>query len=265
MKRAASGPAGFTLVELLIALSVLSVAMATLAALFSSGLRLRAESRRHLAFERDARMLVATLADDLAHLVPAAPPPMVTADSLVLWRLPDGAARPGAAGGQPELVSYQWSGSAQQDSLLVRVSAPLACAAADHDLVRREFLRWARVFDPTSLDPPALLREDAGRRFGDRATLDGLGGAWVAYPHIREFTFGLADQPDLGPGGGSRSRILISLSATRCLPPSLAPDPRARLAFMADGGALIEAAFWLPLAVQVPVLTARDLIAEATP
>ena len=99
MTRTRRTSGGFTLVEVLIALSLLGITMATVVALFASGTRLREVTREELAFQRDARMFVEALRDDLANLVPAGPRPMFTADSIVLWRQ----RRPGA---QPWLVTY---------------------------------------------------------------------------------------------------------------------------------------------------------------
>ena len=129
---------GFTLVEVLVALSLLGITMATVVALFASGRQLRAATREDLAFQRDARLLVETLRDDLANLVPSGPRPMITADSIVLWRLHEPHA-------ETWLVTYQWSGSVEQDSLLVRVTTPLLLDPADivgnlhHAFARPEF------------------------------------------------------------------------------------------------------------------------------
>ena len=51
MKRSSPERLGFTLVEVLIALSLLGITMATVVALFSSGMQLRAVTREHLAFQ----------------------------------------------------------------------------------------------------------------------------------------------------------------------------------------------------------------------
>jgi prepilin-type N-terminal cleavage/methylation domain-containing protein len=78
---------GFTLIEVLIALTVLGVTMVAVFAGFSSGLKLRAVTRDRVAFDRDSRLMINSLRDDFANLVSAGPGPMVSADAIVLWRL----------------------------------------------------------------------------------------------------------------------------------------------------------------------------------
>lgn len=179
--------AGFTLIEVLIALSVLAVTMTAVFTMFSSGLKLRTATRERLGFDRDSRLLLTALSDDLANLMPCGPAPLVGDDSIVLWRKP-GSSGPGRSGdGRPLLVTYQWSGSATQDSLLVRLTTPLVVDYADSALVYQEFMKWAR--GPVGLQTirPLLLRQDDAERFGDSAILNRLSGSWVAFPGVRDF------------------------------------------------------------------------------
>lgn len=178
---------GFTLIEVLIALSVLAVTMTAVFTMFSSGLKLRSATRDRMGFDRDARLLLTALADDLANLMPSGPAPMVGDDSIVLWRRPASAA-PGRPGDlRPLLVTYQWSGSAAQDSLLVRLTTPLVGDPGDSALVYQDFLKWAR--GPVGLQTirSPLLREGEGGRFGEGARLNGQGGSWTAFPGVRDF------------------------------------------------------------------------------
>jgi len=178
---------GFTLIEVLVALSVLGVTMAAAAGLLRTGLRLRAEARDHLAFERDARAFVGALRDDCANLVAAAPGPLVSSDALVLWRAPDG-----SADGTAQIVSYQWSVSTTGDSLLVRVAAPMQAAATDPDAIREECRRWIGLAGESG-ETGLLIRQDGGRRFGERAERPGLTGSWVGYPAIGAAAFAQGD------------------------------------------------------------------------
>lgn len=263
MIRRARGNHGFTLIEVLVALSLLGVTMATVVALFSSGMKLRQAAREQLSFDRDARMMLEALRDDLANLVPAGPLPLVTADAIVLWRQE---ATPAGS----SLVSYQWSGSAEQDSMLLRLTAPLSVAAVDHDGVLEEFQRWARVFDPAVTATSPLIREDEGTRFGARATLDGLTASWVGYPSIRAAVWGVAD--DAGETAGeaadetadesTRLRVLVKLSDRPWTPSVPIPDPALRLALMPLGMTGLEAGFWLPTRVEVLGLPVDEPVEE---
>jgi prepilin-type N-terminal cleavage/methylation domain-containing protein len=182
-------PGGFTLIEVLIALSVLAVTMTAVFTMFSSGLRLRTVTRERMSFDRDARLFLSALSDDLANLVPAGPRPLVTSDSIVLWRVP-GPMEPGVTGrGRPLLVTYQWSGSATQDSLLVRMTTAIETNIADSAAVHLEFLRWARNPIGMLTTRPPLFRDGKGDRFGQRASLNGLGGTWTAFPGVGDFRF----------------------------------------------------------------------------
>jgi prepilin-type N-terminal cleavage/methylation domain-containing protein len=248
MRRRAGNDAGFTLIEVLIALSMLGLTMATVVALCSSGLRLREATRERLAFERDARILLASLRDDLANLVPAGPPPMVTADSIVLWRHQPASMR-------PALVTYQWSGAVDQDSMLVRVATTLDLDVSAADSVEAAFLRWARIFDATATGVTPLVREDDGSRFGARATLNGLTGSWTAFPQIRAVAWGLSEDPEADVEGQvARSRIEIKLSAVPRATADPIVDPAARLALMPDDARTVSAGFWLPMMVSIPSL-----------
>jgi prepilin-type N-terminal cleavage/methylation domain-containing protein len=188
-QRDARRRAGFTLVEVLIALTVLAVTMTAVFTMFSSGLRLRSVTRDRMSFDRDARLMLTALADDLGHLVPAGPRPLVTEDAIVLWRTPAPPAPGRPAVGEPLLVTYQWSGSAAQDSLLVRMTTPVNVDVADSALVHAEFLKWAR--DPIGMQTTRLplFRDEEHARFGRRASLGGLGGSWTGYPGVRDFRF----------------------------------------------------------------------------
>ena len=116
---------------MLIALSVLGVTMTAVFTLFSAGLKLRLVTQDRMAFDRDARLVIGALRDDLANLVPSGPVPMVSADSIVLWRQSRDFTPGAKKVNIPQLVTYQWSGSAFQDSMLVRVATPLAVDATD--------------------------------------------------------------------------------------------------------------------------------------
>ena len=256
---------GFTLVEVLIALSVLGVTMTAVFSLFSAGLKLRKSTRESMAFDRDARLMVGALTNDLANLVPTGPTPLVSADSIVLWRLHTelvgGVERVGA----PLMVTYQWSGSAHQDSLLVRVATPLTVDIADSAAVHHEFLRWARANQGGDITANDLRRHDDGTRFGARATLNGLSGHWTAYPRIRGFAFGITADPDEDHGADTRSRILIRLSTEKPDPAFPGQDPLTSLALMADDGNRVEVGLWLPRVAKKPLPKVEGLSPEVLP
>ncbi len=244
-----TGNRGFTLIEVLIALSVLGVTMAAIFTGFASGLKLRSVTRERMAFDREARVLINTLRDDLANLVPAGPAPMVSDEAIVLWRRNTNVAVGMKQEAAPLIVTYQWSGSSTQDSLLVRVAAPLTIDAADFGLVHQEFMRWARLPQMAGATTSDLLREDDGPRFGSQATLDGLSGAWVAYPRIRQFSCQITGTDTEGGQAPDRSRIQIRISA----------------ADRATCGADIEAGFWLPLVARLPSPLEDELSTEVLP
>ena len=247
---------GFTLIEMLVALSVLGITMAAVAASFSAGLRVRTDASRHLAFERDARRLLGSLRDDLAHLVPCDPAPMVTSDSIVLWRRPIAGAYAETSARVPRLVTYQWSGAATQESVLVRVERPLAIAPGDVARVRGEFLCWARARRTSDQTVEDLVRSTPAVSFGDRATLGGRSGAWVGYPHVRAFDVDLAATTDGARGEQARSRIVVRL-AGRAI--------RGDVPFEEGAPAFVEAEFWLGVAAQPPVLTEADHVEGVGP
>jgi prepilin-type N-terminal cleavage/methylation domain-containing protein len=246
---------GFTLLEVLVAVSLLGVTMATGVALFSSGVRLREVSRRHLGFDRDVRGVTTALRDDLAHLMPAGPPPMITADAIVLWRS-------GRTADDHRLVTYQWSGDAGQDSLLVRVALPLDIDITDPEAVEAALRHWTRLADVTVDDAPALVRRDAGRRFGDRAELDGREGAWIGWPAIRAAAWALGDDPDEYHGGDTRAHLLLRLSRLPAPEEAALPDARRRLELLPRGAATVEAGFWLPVPAVTPLPDDPDAVAE---
>lgn len=256
---------GFTLIEVLIALSVLGVTMTAVFSLFSAGLKLRKSTRESMAFDRDARLVVSALANDLANLVPTGPTPLVSSDSIVLWRqqkeFVGGAARVGV----PLMVTYQWSGSALQDSLLVRVATPLTVDIVDSVAVHQEFLRWARVNQGADITADDLLRQGAGSRFGAQATRNGLSGRWTAYPRIRGFAFGITADPDEDHGADKRSRILVRLSPQKREAAFPGQDPLTSLALMTDDGSGVEAGFWLPRVAKVPLPRVDGLSPEVLP
>lgn len=265
MPRPVTGNRGFTLIEVLIAMSVLGVVMTAVFTLFSSGMKLRTVTRDRMAFDREARLVMGALADDLAHLVPAGPAPMVSTDSIVLLRRQT---KSGAETGQivvPQLVTYQWSGSTFQDSLLVRVAAPLTVDVSAYEEVYQAFMKWARVYQGSDSTDSFLLREDAGARFGTRATLNGLSGSWEAFPRVQGFACGIAEDPDPTEGKGLRSRIRVRLSPEQF--PSSFPglDPLIRLALLPENSTGLETGFWLPLTAQVPVILDGDLPGEVQP
>ena len=198
---------GFTLVEMLVAISVLGVTLAVVAACFGTGLRVRSRSLQHLAFEREARTLLERLRDDFAHVVPGGVTPVVRHDAIVLWRTPGVDAERG-----PRLVSYAWSVTETADSVLVRVEAPLGADPNDADAVRAEFLDWTEA-TRASRSAAGDLRRDRGRRvFGDHAQRNGRRGRWTGHPHLHDVAFRL-----VGAAAGDRhdvtgSRIDVELS-----------------------------------------------------
>ena len=240
---------GFTLIEVLIALSVLAVTMTATFSMFSTGMKLRSATRDRMAFDRDARLLVSALTDDFANLIPSAPAPRVSPDAIILCRyaprLPGGKAPDGLG----QLVTYQWSGSVVQESLFVRMTAPLPVDFADSDVVLQEFLKWTD--DPTERGDlsGSLVRDDPGAGFGSRASRNGLSGSWVAYPTVWECVFrlgaegteGAEDQERVG-----RSGLRLNL----CSRPTSSRVPDRILGestgWRHDGGVGLELMLWVP-------------------
>ncbi len=247
------GSRGFTLVEVLVALSVLAVTMTTVFTLFSAGMNLRKITRDRMAFDRDARLVIGSLKNDLANLVPSGPAPLVSADSIVLWRqmkeIEKGIEKVGVA----QLVTYQWSGSAIQDSLFVRVASPLAIDVTDSALVHQEFMKWARTIQGMDVTVDYLVREDEGSRFGDQATLNELSGSWKAFPHVQGFAFGIAEDPEGDTVKDTRSQILIRLTSVKNAASAPWQDPLTNLALLPDDGTGMEVGLWLPVVAKLPI------------
>lgn len=264
-KKSKAGKTGFTLIEVLIALSVLGVTMTTVFTLFSAGLKLRMVTQDRLAFDRDARLVMSSLQDDLANLVPSGPLPMVSFDSIVLWRQ---ACKQPAESEEyvvPLLVTYQWSGSSSQDSMLVRVATVLPADASNSNIIRQHFMKWARVFQLSNATTNHLLRQEEDLRFGTRATLNGLSGSWVSYPHIKGFACGISGIASNYSEEKSQSRILIKLSPNKFELSAPGVDPATKLALLPHDNTDIEIGFWLPLAAQIPVPTTEELVNGVMP
>ncbi len=248
-----AGCQGFTLVEVLVALSVLAVTMTMVFTLFSAGMNLRKVTAESMAFDRDARLVIGTLKNDLANLVPSGPAPLVSADSIVLWRQQKEIEKGTEREGVPQLVTYQWSGSAIQDSVLVRVAAPLAIDVTDSALVHQEFMKWARIFQGTDVTVNYLVREGEGSRFGGRATLNELSGSWLAFPHVQGFAFGIAEDPEGDTVEDTRSQILVRLSPEKSTASAPWQDPLTSLVLQLDDGSGMEAGLWLPVVAKIPL------------
>ena len=248
-----AGSQGFTLVEVLVALSVLAVTMTTVFTLFSAGMNLRKVTGESMAFDRDARRVIGALKNDLANLVPSGPAPLVSADSIVLWRQQKEITKGAERVGVPQLVTYQWAGSAIQDSVFVRVASPLAIDVTDSALVHMEFMKWARIIQGMDVTVDYLVREDDGSRFGNRATLKELSGSWLAFPHVQGFAFGIAEDPEGDTVEDTRSQILVRLSAEKNTVSTPWQDPLTSLALLPDVGQGMEVGFWLPVVAKLPI------------
>jgi len=252
VRRRTTGRRGFTLIEVLVALSVLGVTMTAVFTLFSSGLKLREATRERMGFNRDARLLVGALTDDLANLVPAGPEPMVSADSIVLWRTRPPIQGVDGSRAVAELVTYQWSGSDTQDSLLVRVAVSLEDVdISDFEAVEKEFLKWARTFSGGTVATRYLVREDDGPRFGSRATLNGLSGAWRGYPDVRGFACALVEEMMETLSEETRSRILLRLSGERFTAYIPGLDALSDLELLPPEEAGLDVGLWLPVSARV--------------
>ena len=70
-------------------------------------------------------------------------------------------------------MAYRWSGSSYQDSLLVRIVAPVTCDVLDSTLVHQEFLKWVETDPAGENSDQFVVRIDEGTRFGDQAELNG--------------------------------------------------------------------------------------------
>ena len=209
---AEAGRAGFTLMEVLIALTMLAVTMTAAFSVFSSGIKLRSATRDRMVFDRDARLLLTALSEDFANLVPAGPKPFVAPDRIVLLRLPPRVPGRVADLRTPWLVTYRWSTGVERDSSLVRVGVPLAADMSDSAGVAVEFEKWAGRPQVIGANTDMMLREDEGSRFGDRATYNRLSGAWIGYPRIRECGFDVTAGPEDETGGEQDlSRLRIRL------------------------------------------------------
>lgn len=240
--------------EVLIALSVLAVTLTTVFTLFSAGMKLRSVTRNRLDFDRDARLVVGALMNDFANLVPAGPVPLVSADAIVLWRNREVVSPDGGVRMIPEMVTYQWSGSGLQDSMLVRVATTLDVDISDSTAVHGEFLKWARIFEGQDVGAKYFLREGEGSHFGPRAVLNETGGPWLGFPSIHGFAFGIADEFDESLEAEGRSRILVRLSPKKSTSSHLRLAPLTSLELTTNDGSEVEAGFWLPLKAKVPLL-----------
>lgn len=262
-----SGPGGFTLIEVLIALSVLGVTLTSVFTLFSAGMKLRSATRDRLAFDRDTRLVVGALMNDFSNLVPSGPAPLVSADSIVLWRQRSELSETGAVVRTiPELVTYQWSGSGFQDSMLVRVATTLAVDVSDSGAVHAEFLKWARVDLGPDVSVKNFLREGEDTRFGARAVLNELAGSWLGYPTIRGFAFGIAGNPDEeGEDEETQSRILVRLSPREMESSVPWREPLRGLEMMNTPGSAVDAGFWLPVKAKKPLAREEDPSGEERP
>ncbi|MCK9995633.1 MAG: prepilin-type N-terminal cleavage/methylation domain-containing protein [Candidatus Krumholzibacteria bacterium] len=263
--RIGAGRRGFTLVEVLVALSVLAVTMTMVFTLFSAGMNLRSVTRESMAFDRDARLVIGALKNDLANLVPSGPEPLVSADSIVLWRQQKEFEKGVEKVGAPQLVTYQWSGSTTQDSVLVRVAAPLAIDVTDSALVHHEFMKWARVFQGMDVTVNYLVREGDGSRFGGRATLNELSGSWLAFPHIQGFAFGITEDPEADPELDKRSQILVRLSPWKNTASAPWQDPLTSLELLTDDGSGVETGLWLPVVAKFPIPVEDDRLERGQP
>lgn len=248
-----AGRPGFTLVEVLIALSVLAVTMTAVFTMFSSGLKLRTVTRDRMGFDRDARLLMSALDNDLANLVPAGPPPLVSADSIVLWRVAN--LNPGASreSSVAQMVSYQWSGSTYQDSLVVRLATPISVDPADSALVHQEFLKWARTTGDTEENEGTLIRDGDERKFGKSASLNDLSGSWMAYPRIRGIHFEIPEDITDITASDIQSRLLVRLRPENVTEVILGPSWMKEDVWKMDDGLGIEAVFWIPTGLDRPV------------
>ena len=233
---------GFTLVEMLVALSVLGVTMTAAVAALSTGLRVREVARLRLVHEYDAERLLAHLRDDLDHVVAAEPAPMITEDSLVLWRTATGTSGASDTAGLTRVVTYQWSGSSTQDSVIVRVERPLRVDPNDHESVRAELMRWARARRNSDETIEDLLRDDTGVAFGERATLGERSGSWIGFPHLRDLGFALLDATTTAMDESRRVRLDVRVGA------------RVR-----DPDGVVAASFWL-VDARTAVRTETDLV-----
>lgn len=256
---------GFTLIEVLIALSVLGVTMTAAFTLFSSGLKLRMVTQDRLAFDRDARLIMRTLQDDLANLVPYGPVPMVSFDSIVLWRQSYNLNSDNPDLVVPQLVTYQWSGSAAQDSMFVRMTTPLSVDTNNSKLVRQQFMKWARVYQLSNATTKHLVREGKNSRFGSQATLNGLSGSWISYPRVQGFACGITQELTENDNEQKRSRILIKLSPKKFEPAAPGMDSETKLALLPQDNVGVEMVLWLPLEAQTPVPNTDDPVSEVQP
>lgn len=253
MSRAGAGRKGsrrgFTLLEILIALSVLAVTMTTVYAVFSSGLRLRSATRERMLFDRDLRLLLEAMNDDFAHLAPVGPLPEVHPDRLVLLRT---VADPGGETRSLALVSFQWATTDAGDSLLVRAETPLTVDASDSTAIAAEFGKWLPPPPETGRKRLPMHLEDPGYRFGDAVEMNSMRGAWLGYPEIRQFGFEVVagEMEDESRAPGQRLRVRLWNAAHRDWEPTMgAYRPGA-----AAGGVEpdIQTVLWIPPVLYKP-------------
>lgn len=134
--------AGFTLVELIVAITILLVVATSIYTSFSLGLRVRSDSRARATRLQANRQLTALLREDLRNLAPIAPNLAVTDGRLSLVRKSDERhARAAGPGGTPPRLIHVTYGPAGGDT--------------DPILTRRE--RWLDTDRLSSLALTALL------------------------------------------------------------------------------------------------------------
>ncbi|MBU8869872.1 MAG: prepilin-type N-terminal cleavage/methylation domain-containing protein [Gemmatimonadales bacterium] len=267
MVRWGGGCSGFSLIEVLIAISVLAVTMTAAFSLFSSGIKLRSATRERMADDQDMRLLMAALADDFTHLIPTGPRPFVSPDTIVLLRSPQEVSGRLDTAWVPQLVTYQWAGSVFQDSSLIRVVTPLVADIADSSLVAQEFDKWTGVSSKPGFagNEDSMLRTDSGIRFGNKASLNGLNGAWVGYPEIKEFGFAVVNEMDFEGQEQiyCRLRVRMGIGPGSASGSAIAPDSRFHPIFPGswgpDCGSDIEVGLWVPLVRWQPASLTANL------
>lgn len=250
---------GFTLLEILIALSVLAVTMTAVYAVFSSGLKLRTATRERMRFDRDLRLLLEAMNDDFSHLAPVGPLPVVHPDRLILLRT---VADQGGSTSGLSLVSFQWAVSDAGDSLLVRAERPLEVDAADSTAIAAQFEKWLPPAPETGRKRLPMSLEDPGYRFGDAVQMNSVQGAWLGYPEIRQFGFDVVatEGQDAADPRGQRLRVRLWNGVQSGWEASMG---RYRPGTAAGGvPADVQTVLWVPPVLYVPGSMTADPLAR---
>lgn len=200
---------GFTLIEVLVTLSILAITVTAVFMAFSTGMKFRNKTREYQSFGKETRQVISLLNSDLLNLIPTFPGPLIGEDKIVLWRYPVSDFSGITNGTVPQLIVYGWSHPTDLDSVMVRVSIPALVDVGDWSAVQQLTIKGEKLFSMTgqAISP---INSDQNLRSGPLNNDYGLEGQWMAFPHLKSCSFKRG-----GDGGQSGSSGVLMVSI-RC-------------------------------------------------